>query len=94
MDTFLPDDSHAVLQSIHSIGDFGKVIDAHGLLLGGEGAVVRAGALEISTGQQLNIIVIIFRKISLGPLITYGNLEIWSILAGESPRLFRCLKKS
>ena len=72
MDTFLPDDSHAVLQSIHSIGDFGEVVDAHGLLLGGEGAVVRAGALEISAGQQLIRIVITWRKMSV--VITYGNL--------------------
>ena len=53
MDTILPDNSHPVLQTIHTIGDLGEVIDTHGLLLGVEGAVVSSCALKLSTSQQL-----------------------------------------
>ena len=46
--TSLPDDGHPVLQPVDAIGDLGEVMEAHGLLPGGEGAVVGAGALEVS----------------------------------------------
>ena len=46
--TSLPDDRHPVLQPVDAIGDLGEVMEAHGLLPGGEGAVVGAGALEVS----------------------------------------------
>ena len=45
VDAALPDDRHPVLNPVDSVGDLGEVIDAHGFLFRGEGAVVSAGAL-------------------------------------------------
>ena len=45
VDTALPNDRHPVLDPVDAVGDLGEVIDAHGFLFRGEGAVVSAGAL-------------------------------------------------
>ena len=51
-DTLLPDDGHAVLHAVDAVRDLGEVALPHCLLLGGEGAVVRARALQVVTGTD------------------------------------------
>ena len=48
MYSFLPNDRHPVLQSVDTIGDFCKVILAHGFLAAVECAVVGSGTLQLS----------------------------------------------
>lgn len=45
--SFLPDDRHPILHSIHSIWDLGEVVFAESLLAHREGAVVRPRHTEI-----------------------------------------------
>lgn len=48
--SFLPDDGHPVLHSVHSVGDLGEVVLAESLLAQRKGAVVRPRHTEIITG--------------------------------------------
>lgn len=48
--SFLPDDRHPVLHSVHSVGDLGEVVLAESLLAHREGAVVGPRHTEIITG--------------------------------------------
>ena len=50
--SFLPDDRHPVLHTIHSVRDLGEVILAQGLLAHIKGAVVCARHTEVITSKE------------------------------------------
>lgn len=54
VDTFLPNDRHPILQPVHAVGDFAKVLGPHFLLLVGERAIVAAGGLEVTLGEEVH----------------------------------------
>ena len=53
-DSLLPDDGHAVLDSVDALRDPGEVLLARLLLLDREGAVVAAGALQVVAVTEEN----------------------------------------
>lgn len=52
VDGLLPDDRHPVLDSVHAVRDFRKVVLPQGLLVRVEGAVVTARHLESVSGEN------------------------------------------
>ena len=55
MDPLLPNNRHAVLHPINTIGDLGEVVLSEGLLRRGERTVVRARRLQVPAVILINI---------------------------------------
>jgi hypothetical protein len=53
-DTVVPNNRHAILKAVDTVGDFAEVIFAKSLLVGVEGAVVSADSVEIAVGEVLH----------------------------------------
>ena len=57
--SFLPYHRHAILDSVHAIGNLPKVVLTHGFLISAKGTVVRTGQVEVAAtgGQKVQVCV-------------------------------------